>query len=152
MMQMALAQARLAAETDEVPIGAVLLGPNGELWAQSHNLTITNNDPTAHAEILALRAAARIIGNYRLTGASLYTTIEPCIMCMGALIHARIGRVVFGAYDEKWGGCGSIYNLANEERLNHRIEVIGGVMADECRGIMRDFFAKKRFRDRPYDN
>lgn len=144
IMRLALTQARLAAEAGEVPIGAVLFGPQGDIWAQSHNLTITNNDPTAHAEILALRLAAQAVNNYRLTGATLYTTIEPCIMCMGALIHARIGRVVFGAYDEKWGGCGSIYNLANEARLNHRIQVLGGVLAEECRNLMRDFFVKKR--------
>lgn len=144
IMHLALTQARLAAEAGEVPIGAVLLGPQGDIWAQSHNLTITNNDPTAHAEILALRMAAQAVNNYRLTGATLYTTIEPCVMCMGALIHARVGRVVFGAFDEKWGGCGSIYNLANEARLNHRIQVLGGVLAEECRNLMRDFFIKKR--------
>lgn len=144
MMQLALEQARLAAIADEVPIGAVLLGPGGDIWSQCHNLTISSNDPTAHAEIVALREAARNIGNYRLTGATLYTTIEPCIMCMGALIHARVRRVVFGAYDVKWGGCGSIYNMAEEKRFNHRIEVKGGILADACRILMRDFFVKKR--------
>lgn len=144
MMRLALAQALLAAKADEVPIGAVLLGPCGNIWVQSHNLTITNNDPTAHAEIVALRLAAQFIGNYRLTGATLYSTIEPCLMCMGALVHARIGHVVFGAFDEKWGGCGSIYNLADEARLNHRMTVQGGILAAESRTLMRDFFIKKR--------
>lgn len=144
IMRLALAQARLAAEADEVPVGAVLLGPCGNLWAQGHNLTITNNDPTAHAEIVTLRLAAQTIGNYRLTGATLYSTIEPCLMCMGALVHARVGRVVFGAYDEKWGGCGSIYNLAGEARLNHRMAVRGDVLAAESRTLMRDFFINKR--------
>lgn len=144
MMQLALEQARLAAKADEVPIGAVLLGPGGDIWSQCHNLTISSNDPTAHAEIAALREAACRIGNYRLTGATLYTTIEPCIMCMGALIHARVGRVVFGAYDTKWGGCGSIYNLADEKRLNHRMQVRGGVLAEAGRALMQDFFARKR--------
>lgn len=144
IMRLALAQARLAAEAGEVPVGAVLLGPCGNLWAQGHNLTITNNDPTAHAEIVTLRLAAQTIGNYRLTGATLYSTIEPCLMCMGALVHARVGRVVFGAYDEKWGGCGSIYNLAGEARLNHRMAVRGDVLAAESRTLMRDFFINKR--------
>lgn len=144
MMRLALEEAFKASSLDEVPIGAVLLAPNGEIWAKAHNLTITNNDPTAHAEILALRRAAHVIGNYRLTGATLYTTIEPCVMCMGALIHARVGRVVFGAYDIKWGGCGSICNLANDDRLNHRIEITGGVFEPECRSVIQDFFVKKR--------
>lgn len=144
IMCLALTQAQLAAAADEVPIGAVLLGPCGTIWSQTHNLTITNNDPTAHAEILALRLAAQVIGNYRLTGATLYSTIEPCLMCMGALVHARVARVVFGAYDEKWGGCGSIFNLADEARLNHRMTVQGGVLAAESRNLMRDFFIKKR--------
>lgn len=144
IMGLALTQARLAAAADEVPIGAVLLDPCGNIWAQGHNLTITNNDPTAHAEIVVLRLAAQAIGNYRLTGATLYSTIEPCLMCMGALVHARVGRVVFGAYDEKWGGCGSIYNLADEARLNHHMTVQGGVLASESRALMRDFFIKKR--------
>lgn len=144
MMLLALDEARKAFAADEVPIGAVLVSPTGEILAQAHNLTISNSDPTAHAEIAALRAACRAMGNYRLTGATLYSTIEPCLMCMGALVHARVGRVVFGAYDEKWGGCGSIYNFARESRLNHRIGVTGGVLMEECRGLMRDFFAKKR--------
>ena len=145
-MHLALAQAQKAALADEVPIGAVLLSPTGQLLVQCHNQTIGNNDPTAHAEILALREACGQIHNYRLTNYTLYTTIEPCIMCMGALIHARVGRVCFGAYDDKWGGCGSICNLAEDSRLNHRIEVVGGLLETECREVIQRFFAKKRIR------
>lgn len=146
IMRLALVEAEKAALKNEVPIGAVLLAPTGEIIAKAHNLTITNNDPTAHAEMLALREAARIVGNYRLTGALLYTTIEPCLMCMGALIHARVGRVVFGAYDTKWGGCGSIYDLSNDKRLNHRITIAGGVLEEDCRATLQNFFAKKRIK------
>lgn len=146
MMRLALAEAEQAALKDEVPIGAVLTDADGAILAQSHNLTIINIDPTAHAEILALRQACKELGNYRLTGSVLYTTIEPCIMCMGALIHARVARVVFGARDEKWGGGGSICDLAGEPRLNHRIELTGGVLETECRAIIQQFFAAKRIK------
>lgn len=143
-MHLALQQAQTAAMEDEVPIGAVLLSAEGEILAQCYNKTIGKCDPTAHAEILALREAAFKIGNYRLTGCILYTTIEPCIMCMGALIHARVGHVVFGAYDSKWGGCGSVCDFTADSSLNHRPEVSGGVMEAECKEIIQRFFSAKR--------
>lgn len=144
MMRLAVDQAELAAEAGEVPVGAVLIDDQGEVIAAAHNQTITLNDPTAHAEMMAVRRAARILGNYRLLNTTLYVTIEPCVMCMGAIVHARISHVIFGAYDPKWGGAGSLYDLASDTRLNHRVAVTGGVMEDRCRQTMRDFFQARR--------
>ena len=144
MMRLAVDQAELAAEAGEVPVGAVLIDDQGEVIAAAHNQTITLNDPTAHAEMMAVRRAARILGNYRLLNTTLYVTIEPCVMCMGAIVHARISHVIFGAYDPKWGGAGSLYDLASDTRLNHRVAVTGGVMEDRCRQKMRDFFQARR--------
>lgn len=144
MMTLAVDQAELAAEAGEVPVGAVLVDDQGAVIAVAHNQTITLNDPTAHAEMLAVRRAARILGNYRLLNTTLYVTVEPCVMCMGAIVHARISHVIFGAYDPKWGGAGSLYNLPFDTRLNHRVAVSGGVMEDRCRQIMRDFFQARR--------
>jgi tRNA(adenine34) deaminase len=143
-MKLALSEAKKAGEKAEVPIGAVLVSQAGDILAISHNQTISLNDPTAHAEILTLREAAHEAQNYRLLNTILYVTIEPCVMCMGALVHARITQLVYGATDPKWGGAGSLYNLADDKRLNHRIEIIGGVCEDDCRALMQDFFQSKR--------
>ena len=143
-MQLALAEAEKAGQIDEVPIGAVLVSQHGKLLAAAHNQTIQNADPTAHAEILALRQAAADIGNYRLPNTVLYVTIEPCAMCMGALIHARIATLVFGARDPKWGAAGSLYNLARDHRFNHQIEVVEGVCETVCREQIQRFFQNKR--------
>jgi tRNA(adenine34) deaminase len=143
-MRMALEQARKAAEIDEVPVGAVLVSASGEILAAAHNRTVAEQDPTAHAEILALRAAAGKLRNYRLLNTTLYVTIEPCVMCVGALVHARVARLVFGAPDPKWGAAGSLYNAAADPRLNHQVEVLPGVCAAECRDRMQAFFRSKR--------
>lgn len=144
VMGLALAEARKAAAMDEVPVGAILLSADGAVLAGACNQTIRRNDPTAHAEMLALREAAEKIGNYRLPGAMLYVTIEPCVMCMGAAVHARVAAVVFGARDPKWGGAGSLYNLADDTRLNHQIAIISGIREAECRSLIQDFFRSKR--------
>jgi tRNA(adenine34) deaminase len=143
-MQMALDKALVAGEMEEVPVGAVLVEASGRILAAAHNETITRCDPTAHAEILVLRAAAERIGNYRLLASVIYVTVEPCVMCMGAIIHARVGRVVYGAPDPKWGALGSIYDFARDNRLNHRPEIVAGICADRCRRLMVDFFARRR--------
>ena len=143
-MAMALSEAEKAGQKGEVPIGCVIVAETGEVISAAHNMTVSYKDPTAHAEILALRKAAEIMGNYRLPGCTLYATIEPCIMCMGAIVHARLSRVVFGAYDEKWGGAGSLYNLADDSRLNHRLQVVPGVDAEACRLQIQGFFRQIR--------
>ena len=143
-MRQAIAEAHQAAREDEVPVGAVLVDGNGTVFAKAHNQTIASCDPTAHAEMLALRSAAKALGNYRLVGTILYVTIEPCIMCIGALLHARVERIVYGAKDPKWGGAGSCYDLAADPRLNHIIDVRGGILEDECRGLIQAFFQNKR--------
>ncbi len=143
-MNLALSEASKAGQKNEIPIGAVLIAENDELLSAAHNKTITLKDPTAHAEILALRSAAEKIGNYRLLNTTLYVTVEPCPMCMGALMHARVSRVVFGARDPKWGAAGSLYNLAEDRRFNHRLEIIEGVCKDECKTLMQNFFRSKR--------
>jgi tRNA(adenine34) deaminase len=143
-MGKALQEARKALDAGEVPVGAVLVGENGQVLAQAHNFPISLHDPTAHAEILALRQAAEILGNYRLPGATLYVTMEPCLMCTGALIHARIKRLVFGAPDPKAGACVSLYRLPEDPRLNHHIEVTGGVREAECRELVQQFFRARR--------
>jgi tRNA(adenine34) deaminase len=143
-MQLALRQAQLAGRRDEVPVGAVLVSAGGELLAAAGNRTIEAADPTAHAEILALRAAARDAKNYRLLNTTLYVTIEPCPMCMGAILHARVAKLVFGAADPKWGAAGSLYDLPNDTRLNHRIAVVAGILEKECRELIQAFFRRKR--------
>jgi tRNA(adenine34) deaminase len=143
-MEIALSEAEKAAQIGEVPVGAVLVSENGKILSATHNQTIKLVDPTAHAEILALRKAALEINNYRLLNTTLYVTVEPCIMCMGAIVHARISRVVFGSTDSKWGAAGSLYNYAEDDRLNHRVEIITDVCADDCRKLMQDFFRAKR--------
>jgi tRNA(adenine34) deaminase len=143
-MGLALQEARKAEQWDEVPIGAVLIDSQGEILCAAHNRTVGLTDPTAHAEINVLREAAQKVMNYRLVNTSLYVTIEPCIMCMGAIINARVSRVVFGAPDPKWGGAGSLYNFAGDSRLNHHPEIISGICEQECRLIIQEFFSKKR--------
>ena len=138
-----LKEARLASEKGEIPVGAVVVLQD-EVIASAHNLRESTADPTAHAEIIALRKASRKLGGWRLVGATLYVNLEPCIMCMGALIQARISRLVFGALDPKGGAAGSLYRLDMDERLNHRIEVISGVREGESRELLWSFFRKLR--------
>jgi tRNA(adenine34) deaminase len=142
-MEMALAEARNADRVGEVPIGAVIV-VEGTVVARAFNQPISTNDPTAHAEMVALREAARVVGNYRLSAATMYCTLEPCMMCAGAMIHARLARLVFGALDPKAGSAGSIYNVLSDPRLNHRVEVVPGVRQAECSALLRDFFSRRR--------
>jgi tRNA(adenine34) deaminase len=143
-MEQALAAAREAGIVGEVPVGAVIVAPSGELLARAANAPIALHDPTAHAEILALRAAGQALRNYRLPGCTLYVTLEPCAMCVGALVHARIARLVDGAVDIKAGACGSALNLAGSAKLNHRVEITSGVRAEESAALLREFFAARR--------
>jgi len=142
-MRAALEQARAALKQNEVPVGAIVV-KDGEIISQAFNSPITLQDPTAHAEILALRNAGQRLNNYRLINAELYVTIEPCFMCMGALIHARIKRLIFGTYDLKAGAAGSVFDLTQHARLNHTIEVTSGVLEQECRELMQHFFRQRR--------
>jgi tRNA(adenine34) deaminase len=149
LMEQALACAREAEAAGEVPVGAVLADATGAVIARAANAPIARHDPTAHAEILVLRAAGRALGNYRLPGCVLYVTLEPCAMCVGALVHARIARIVYGAPDPKTGACGSVFDLAASPKMNHRIEVTGGVLAEESAALLKRFFAARRGRDAP---
>jgi len=142
-MRRALELARRAQEEGEVPVGAVLV-VHEKIFGQGWNRPIAAADPTAHAEIQAMRAAATALGNYRLTGATLYVTLEPCVMCAGAMFHARIARVVFGASDPKTGAAGSIVDLFRNEKLNHHAQIQGGVLASECGALLNGFFASRR--------
>jgi tRNA(adenine34) deaminase len=144
-MTIALELAAQAERTDEVPVGAIVLH-NGEIIGRGHNGTISRNDPTAHAEIIAMRDAAQHLGNYRLVGCDLYVTLEPCIMCAGAIMHARIARVIYGAADPKTGACGGVVNLFDEARLNHHATVAGGVLGEQCSQRLKEFFARRRNR------
>jgi tRNA(adenine34) deaminase len=139
MMALALDEARAAAASGEVPVGAVVVHDGGVI-ARAHNLREGLQDPSAHAELLALREAARKLGRWRLTGCTLYVTLEPCAMCAGALVLARIDRLVYGGDDSKAGACGSVVDLVREPRFNHRLEVVGGVLADECGRVLTEFF------------
>ena len=143
-MRQAIKEAQKGLNSGEVPVGAVLTGPDGEIVAKAHNQSISLNDPTAHAEILAMRAAGVFYNNYRLKDTTLVVTIEPCIMCMGAAINARISRLVFGAFDPKTGAAGSLYNLTTDNRFNHRIEVVSGIMEKECGELLQEFFQLRR--------
>ena len=142
-MRLALDAAARAKDLGEVPVGAIVV-KQGEVIATGYNQPIGHHDPTAHAEIAALRAAADALGNYRLPGCTLYVTLEPCAMCAGAMMHARLSRVVFGARDPKTGACGSVVNLFAEEKLNHHAELVGGVLAEECGTMLSAFFAERR--------
>jgi tRNA(adenine34) deaminase len=143
-MEEALQQARLALEAGEVPVGAVVLTSEGRIVGRGFNHPISSHDPTGHAEIMALREAASNAANYRLTGMTLCCTLEPCIMCAGAIVHARIARVIFGASDPKAGAAGSVYNVLSDSRLNHQPEIVSGVRESECRQLLQEFFAWKR--------
>ena len=143
-MREALKEAEKGWHGGEVPVGALLIGRSNEVLARDHNRSISRNDPTAHAEILVIRRAAKLLENYRLNGMTIVVTIEPCAMCMGAIINARLDTLIFGAFDLKSGAAGSIYNLSNDGRLNHRLRVIPGIMESQCRELMQDFFRKKR--------
>ncbi|MCF8095269.1 MAG: tRNA adenosine(34) deaminase TadA [Desulfobacteraceae bacterium] len=148
-MDAALEQARKAGVAGEVPVGAVIADEEGKILSSACNQCIRLSDPTAHAEILAIRKAAASIENYRLLNSTLYVTIEPCLMCMGAVVHARLACVVFGARDHGWGAAGSLYDFAADRRLNHRPEVISGVRENECRAVIVDFFAERRLKGSP---
>ena len=143
MMRLAIAAARQAEALGEVPVGAVLVRA-GEVIATGYNQPISAHDPSAHAEMRALRAGAGLIGNYRLPDCELYVTLEPCAMCAGAMLHARLKKVIFGAYDPKTGAAGSVLNLFAEPRLNHQTELAGGVLAQECGDLLKTFFAARR--------
>jgi len=142
-MRAALEQARMAQAAGEVPVGAVVV-MDGEIIGTGFNAPISGHDPTAHAEIRALRQSAQRLGNYRLPGCELYVTLEPCAMCVGAMLHARVARLIYGAADPKTGACGSVVNLFAEPRLNHHASLSAGVLAEECGALLRDFFAARR--------
>jgi len=151
MMLAALAEAEKAGQNQEVPIGAVLVAQTGEILARAHNRTIALADPTGHAEILAMRAAAQKVKNYRLLNTTLYVTVEPCVMCMGAILHARVARVVYGAPDPKWGALGSLYNFADGKTFNHHPEIVPGICEARCRAIIQSFFRARRGRIQKVD-
>ena len=142
-MKIAISEANLAINEGEIPVGAVIV-QNGKLIAKAHNQPILNHDPTAHAEVEVLRKAGKKLKNYRLSRSTLYVSLEPCAMCLGAIMHARVERVVFGASDPKSGVCGSCINLSKEKIFNHEISVLGGVLEDECRKILQKFFKERR--------
>ena len=145
-MQQALATAKQASQNDEVPVGAVLVQDN-QVIASASNCPINTNDPSAHAEIIVMRAAAQACGNYRLVDATLYVTLEPCMMCAGAMLHARIKRLVFGAYDLKTGVAGGCFDWLMHEKHTHRIIVQGGMLEEDCSALLKDFFLQKRKKD-----
>ncbi len=145
-MKMALEEARAAGAAGEVPVGSVLVDGDGRLAATGRNRVVGRCDPTAHAEILALRDGARKAANYRLLNRFLYVTVEPCLMCMGAIVHARISTLIFGAPDPKWGAAGSLYDFPADLRLNHRVSVVGGVCEAACRELIQGFFRERRKR------
>lgn len=143
-MRLALAEAEVAAAAGEVPVGCILVGPDGGELARGHNLREALEDPTAHAEVVAMRAAATRLGTWRLEGVTAYVTLEPCVMCAGAFVNARIGRVVYGCDDPKAGAVATLYQLGSDARLNHRYEVLGGVEAEDCAEVLRAFFRARR--------
>ena len=142
-LQLAIAEARLAEESGEVPVGCIIVS-NGEVIARGRNRVIADSDPTAHAEIVAIRAAGQTLQNYRFAECDLYTTLEPCAMCAGAILHARVRRLIFAAPDPKAGACGSVLSILNHPRLNHRVEVVSGLLADECGAMLSEFFRARR--------
>ncbi|HSS67078.1 MAG TPA: nucleoside deaminase [Nocardioidaceae bacterium] len=143
-MRAAIAEARHALATDDVPVGALVLDADGEVVASAHNQREADTDPTAHAEVVAIKAAAQTLGRWRLDGCTLVVNLEPCTMCAGAIVLARLDRLVFGAYDDKAGAVGSLWDVVRDRRLNHRPEVIGGVLADESSAPLLEFFARHR--------
>jgi tRNA(adenine34) deaminase len=142
-MREALAEASIGTSKGEVPVGAVIV-IEGKIVGRGHNSPISSKDPTAHAEIIAIREAARFVGAYRLPDAIMYVTLEPCVMCVGAAIHARVASIKYAARDEKAGALGSVFDIGRDGRLNHRIEVVGGLMEEECASLLRDFFKSRR--------
>jgi tRNA(adenine34) deaminase len=143
-MKFALELAKEAGQKDEVPVGAILVGPEGKILSKGRNIKESLTTPIGHAEIQALHTAAKLKKAWRLTGTTLYVTLEPCLMCAGALVQARVQRVVFGAYDPKGGALSSLYTVGQDPRLNHQIEVLGGILEDECSQLLKDFFKRKR--------
>jgi len=143
-MRMALQEAQRAAEADEVPVGAVLVSEAGEVLAAAGNRVIADCDPTAHAEVAVIRESSKKRLNFRLLNTTLYVTVEPCVMCMGAAVHARISRLVYGTKDPRWGAAASLYSIGSDSRLNHRMDIVGGVCEEECRKLMQGFFRAKR--------
>ncbi|MGW9207361.1 tRNA adenosine(34) deaminase TadA [Embleya sp. NPDC055664] len=150
-MRLALAEAALAVDTGDVPVGCVVLGPDGAVLGRGRNEREAHGDPTAHAEIVALREAAKAVGEWRLSGCTLVVTLEPCTMCAGAIVLARVDRVVFGAWDPKAGAAGSLWDVLRDRGLNHRPEVVAGVAAAECTTILRDFFTLNRTDESGYE-
>lgn len=140
----AIEEARAAELGGEVPIGCIIVSPTGEIVGRGQNRVMRDQDPTAHAEIVALRAAGKALSNYRLNGCTLYVTLEPCAMCAGAILHARIARLVYAAPDPKAGACGSVLSVMNHPQLNHRVDVVSGLLAEECGEILRSFFKARR--------
>ncbi len=143
-MNLAIEEALKAENIDEVPVGAVIINDDNDIIGTGFNSPISKNDPTSHAEINAIRMASASLNNYRLINTTLYATIEPCVMCMGAIIHARIKRVVFGADDPKWGGANSLYNFAEDNRFNHQVEITSGILKEETKQLIKTFFINKR--------
>jgi len=143
-MRLAVREAEMAAEHGDVPVGAVVIDPTGVVVGRGRNQRELDGDPTAHAEVLAIRAAAAVTGDWRLIGCTLVVTLEPCVMCAGAIVLSRLDRVVFGAYDPKAGAVGSMWDLVRDRRLNHRPEVVGGVLQDECADLLSDWFVRHR--------
>jgi tRNA(adenine34) deaminase len=140
----AIAEAHAAEAAGEVPVGAVIVAPSGEIIARGNNRVLRDHDPTAHAEIAALRAAGLSLANYRLTGCTLYATLEPCAMCAGAILHARIARLIYAAPDPKAGACGSVLSVMNNPQLNHKVEVVAGLLVEECAALLQNFFRSRR--------
>jgi len=152
-MRLAIAEAHAAEAAGEVPVGAIVVTPSGEIIGRGNNLVLRTSDPTAHAEIVALRAAGQSLSNYRILaegeGCTLYVTLEPCAMCAGAILHARISRLVYAARDPKGGACGSVLSVMNHPALNHRVDVIEGILAEECSSMLTDFFRRRRTQSVP---
>ncbi len=145
-LRAAIAEAQAAEAAAEVPVGAIVVSPTGDIIARGNNRVLRDHDPTAHAEIVALRAAGLALSNYRLTGCTLYVTLEPCAMCAGAILHARIARLVYAAPDPKAGACGSVLSVMNHPHLNHKVEVASGLLAEECGSMLTNFFVQRRKR------
>jgi tRNA(adenine34) deaminase len=143
-MTVAIDEARAGLDSGDVPVGAVVVGPDGEVVGRGHNARERDHDPTAHAEVVALRAASARLGRWRLDDCTLVVTLEPCVMCAGATVLARVPRLVLGAWDPKAGACGSQWDVVRDRRLNHRVEVVGGVLEDECGALLREFFEERR--------
>ena len=143
-MQLAIEQAKIAYDLGEVPVGCIITDEDNNIIATGYNQTILSSDPSAHAEIVALRKAGKLLSNYRLINLNLYVTLEPCCMCSGAMIHSRISNLIYGAHDLKTGACGSVFNIITDPRHNHKVNVRGGILSDECSKILSDFFKERR--------